>query len=61
MIEFKDYLFVVLFMLIMVAIICGLSFLIVCVSYWFIIPTAIFTIAMPWFICKIIEWWVYRK
>lgn len=61
MIEFKDYLFIVLFMLIVAAIVCGLALLVVYVSYWFIIPTSIFIIIFPWFMWKIIEWWVYRK
>lgn len=56
MLDFKDYLIMVLLVLAVFAIICGLSFLIVCVSYWFIIPTAIFVILGPWFIWKIEEW-----
>lgn len=56
MLDFKDYLIMVLLVLAVVAIICGLTFLIVCVSYWFIIPTAIFIVLWPWFIWKIEEW-----
>jgi hypothetical protein len=60
MLDFKDYLIMGLLVLAVVAIVCGLSFLIVCVSYWFIIPTVIFIILWPWFIWKIVEWWVWR-
>lgn len=54
--DFKDYLIATLLTLAIVAIVCGLSFLIVCVSYWFIIPAAIFTILCPWFLWKIADW-----
>ena len=54
--DFKDYLIATLLTLAIFAIVCGLSFLIVCVSYWFIIPTAIFVILGPWFLWKIMEW-----
>lgn len=57
MLDFKDYLIMVLLVLAVVAIACGLSFLIVCVSYWFIIPTVIFIVLWPWFMWKIVEWW----
>lgn len=56
MLDFKDYLIVALVVLAIVAIVCGLSFLIAYVSYWFIIPTAIFVILCPWFMWKIAEW-----
>lgn len=57
MLDFKDYLIMVSLVLAVVAIVCGLSFLIVCVSYWFIIPTIIFIVLWPWFMWKIAEWW----
>ena len=60
MMDFKDYLIAALLVLVIFAIVCGLSFLIVCVSYWFIIPTAIFVIGWPYFLWKIVEWWVWR-
>lgn len=60
MLDFKDYLIMVLLVLAVVAIACGLSFLIVCVSYWFIVPTAIFVIGWPYFLWKVAEWWVWR-
>ena len=56
MLDFKDYLIGALVVLAVVAIVCGLSFLIACVSYWFIIPTAIFVILCPWCMWKITEW-----
>lgn len=56
MLDFRDYLIMVLLVLAVAAIVCGLSFLIVYVSYWFIIPTAIFVILGPWFLWKIMEW-----
>lgn len=56
MMNFKDYLITALLVLAVVAIVCVLSFLIACVSYWFIIPTAIFVILWPWFMWKIAEW-----
>lgn len=60
MLGFKDYLFIVAFMLTVAAIVCGLVSLAVYVSYWFIIPTAIFTIVFPWFMWDIVIWWVWR-
>jgi hypothetical protein len=60
MMNFKDWLFVILIVL-SVAIICvGLSLLIAYVSLWFIVPTAIFVILWPWLLFKIAEWWVWR-
>lgn len=56
----KDCLFIILTLLCAMAICVGLSLLIAYVSYWFIVPTAIFVIGWPYFLWKIVEWWVWR-
>ena len=56
----KDWLFIILTLLCAIAIFVGLSLLIAYVSYWFIVPTAIFVIGWPYFLWKIVEWWVWR-
>lgn len=60
MMNFKDWLFIILTVLSVTAICVGLSLLIAYVSYWFIVPTAIFVIGWPYFLWKIVEWWVWR-
>ena len=60
MMNFKDWLFLVLTVLFVVVICVGFSLLIAYVSYWFIVPTAIFVIGWPYFLWKIVEWWVWR-
>ena len=60
MMNFKDWLFIILTLLCVIAICVGLSLLIAYVSYWFIVPTAISVIGWPYFLWKIVEWWVWR-
>ena len=56
----KDILFILAICVCVVAIALGLALLVVYVSYWFIVPTAIFVIGWPYFLWKIVEWWVWR-